>query len=51
MLQISRRVEGQGSANVGALAFNMPSPLSEPFSIGTMVARAEVYVVYLLSDK
>mgnify|MGYP000046205208 CR=1 FL=1 len=51
MLQISRRVEGQGSANVSALAFDMPSQPSEPFSIGTMVARAEVYVVYLLSDK
>lgn len=51
MLQISRRVEGQSTANVGAASFAVSSPPYESFSIGTMVARAEVYVVYLLSDK
>ena len=51
MLQISRRVEGQSVANFGGASVDAPSQPSEPFSIGTMVARAEVYVVYFLSDK
>lgn len=45
MLRVSRRIEGQASRQIHA---KISSPPSEPFEVGVMLAKAEVYVVYLL---